>query len=224
MFLDNLPWLAEDKQPRLSDRALATAILFDQCPGGDTEAALRALVETPPNMGLSYPCNAGWRYWALARMGRADVILRDFRSRWATMRSVIENNTLQETWNVQSDALSQWSHCPLAPIFVLYQDIVGLRPVAPGFAQLQLRPQLGDLPDLEVVAHTPRGPVEFHAKREAGGHRVEVKLPKACEAELLLPAEATSPFPALEPGPLPGVRRYRLPPGGGVFQIPLARP
>jgi hypothetical protein len=66
--------------------------------------------------------------------------------------------------------------------------------------------------------------VEFHAKREAGGHRVEVKLPKACEAELLLPAEATSPFPALEPGPLPGVRRYRLPPGGGVFQIPLARP
>jgi hypothetical protein len=175
-------------------------------------------------MGLSYPCNAGWRYWALARLGRADVVLRDFRMRWATMRSVIENNTLQEMWKVETDGGSQWSHCPLAPIFVLYQDIVGLRPLAPDFARLQLRPQLGDLPDLEVIAYTPRGPVEFRARREAGGHRVEVKLPPACEAELLLPADVHSPFPALGPSPLPGVRRYRLPSGGGVFQVPFARP
>ena len=42
---------------------LATSILFDQCPNGHTAAALRALAETPPEMGLSYPCNAGWRYW-----------------------------------------------------------------------------------------------------------------------------------------------------------------
>ena len=224
MFLDNLPWLAEEKAPRMSDRALATAILFDQCPGGDTEAALRALVETPPEMGLSYPCNAGWRYWALARLGRADVVLRDFRTRWATMRSVIENNTLQEMWSVQTDGGSQWSHCPLAPIFVLYQDIVGLRPLEPGFARLQFRPQLGDLPDLEVVAITPRGPVEFHAKRDAGGHRLEIKLPRACEAELLLPGQVATPLPTLPPGPLPGVRRYRLPPGGGSFQIPLVKP
>ena len=224
VFLDNLPWLAEDKTPRMSDRALATAILFDQCPGGDTEAALRALVETPREMGLSYPCNAGWRYWALARLGRTDVILHDFRTRWVTMRSVIENNTLQEMWKVETDGGSQWSHCPLAPIFVLYQDIVGLRPLAPGFARLQLRPQLGDLLDLDVIARTPRGPVEFHARREGGGHRVDVKLPSACEAELLLSAGVHSPFPALGSSQLPGVRRYRLPPGGGVFQVPLAGP
>jgi hypothetical protein len=221
VFLDNRPWLAEDHAPRLSDRVLAMAILFAQCPGGDTGAALQALAETPPEMGLSYPCNAGWRYWALARLGRADLVLRDFRARWATMRSVRENNSLQETWQVQPDSGSQWSHAPLAPIFVLYQDIVGLRPLAAGFKRLQLRPQLGDLPDLEIVAHTPAGPVVFHARREAGGHRVEVKLPQACEAELLLPLEVTSPFPALEPASLPGVRRYRLPPGGGVFLVPL---
>lgn len=219
IFLDNLPWLAEDKTPRLSDRALAMAILFDQCPGGDTQAALRALAETPRELGLSYPCNAGWRYWALARLGRADVVLRDFRTRWATMRSVIENNTLQEMWQVQTDGGSQWSHCPLAPIFVLYQDIVGLRPLAPGFARLQLRPQLGDLPDLDVVAHTPRGPVAFRAQREGPVHHIEVQLPEACEGELLLPADVAAPFPALAPDAPAGVKRYRLPPGGGRFQM-----
>jgi hypothetical protein len=221
VFLDNLPWIAEDKSPRLSDRALATAILFDQCPRGDTAAAMRALVEAPKEMGLSYPCNAGWRYWALAKLGRADVVLRDFRARWATMRSVIENNTLQEPWKVQPDSLSQWSHCPLAPVFVLYQDIIGLRPLAPGFARLQLRPQLGDLPDLNTVAHTPRGPVEFRAKREGNVHHIEVKLPEECEAELLLPASVASPLPALAPDAMPGVKRYRLPAGGGRFQAPV---
>ena len=88
LFVNNLPWLAEEKQPRLCDRSLATAILFDQCPGGNTAASLQALVECPAEMGLSYPCNACWRYWALARLGRADVVVREFRQRWATMKSV----------------------------------------------------------------------------------------------------------------------------------------
>jgi hypothetical protein len=220
-FLDNLPWLAEDKAPRMSDRALATAILFDQCPAGDTAAALRALAEVPKNMGLSYPCNAGWRYWALGKLGRTDVILRDFRTRWATMRSVLENNTLQEMWTVQTDAGAQWSHCPLAPVYVLYQELIGLRPLAPGFARLQLRPQLGDLPDLQAVAYTPRGPVEFKAHRDGATHRISVKLPQDCDAELLLPATVAVPFAPLAPDAAPGLKRYRLPAGGGEFQMPV---
>lgn len=224
VFLDNLPWLAEDKVPRMSDRALATSILFDQCPGNDTAAALQALAEVPKNMGLSYPCNAGWRYWALGKLGRTDVILGDFRTRWATMRSVVENNTLQETWHVQTDALSQWSHCPLAPVFVLYQELIGLRPLAPGFARLQLRPQLGDLPDLQAVAYTPHGPVEFKAHRDGATHRISVKLPQDCAAELLLPAAVAVPFAPLDSTAPAGLHRYRLPSGGAEFQMPVTRP
>ncbi len=225
VFLDNLPWLAEDKAPRMSDRALATSILFDQCPGNDTAAALKALVEVPKNMGFSYPCNAGWRYWALGKLGRTDVILRDFRTRWATMRSVIENNTLQEDWTAPTDASAQWSHCPLAPVFVVHQELVGLRPLAPGFARLQLRPQLGDLPDLETVSHTPRGPVEFKAHRDGAVHRISVKLPPGCEAELVLPAGVGVPFTCLDCATPPGApHRYRLPAGGADFTMPVVSP
>ena len=42
LFVNNLPWLPEEKTPRLCDRSLATAILFDQCPNGNTAAAVRA--------------------------------------------------------------------------------------------------------------------------------------------------------------------------------------
>ncbi len=223
VFLDNQPWLAEDKTPRMSDRALATSILFDQCPDGNIAAAVKALAEVPKDMGLSYPCNAGWRYWALAKAGRADVVLNDFRTRWATMRSVLENNTLQEPWKVQADSRSQWSHCPLAPVFVLYQDIIGLRPLAPGFARLQFRPQLGDLPDLHAVAHTTRGPVEFSSKKEGDFQNIKVKLPKECEAELILPSYMESQFPMIPGKDEKGLKSYRLPAGGASFRIPVAR-
>ena len=73
---------------RLSDRTLANALLFNQCPGDETTAAVRALAECPPQLRLSYPCNAGWRYWALGKAGRGDVIVSEFREKWAAMPSV----------------------------------------------------------------------------------------------------------------------------------------
>ena len=91
----------------MCDRSLATAVLFDQCPQGEAEAAVRVLAECPPEMGFSYPANAGWRLWALGKGGRADVIVKDFRERWANMESVLLNNTLQEDWHALPDSSSR---------------------------------------------------------------------------------------------------------------------
>ncbi len=219
VFVDNLPWLDQETQIRMSDRTLANAILFDQCPSGNTTAAVKALVDCPPQLGLSYPCNAGWRYWALGAAGRADVILAELREKWAAMPSVSLNNTLQETWRCSPDSTSQWSHCALSPIYVLFQEIVGLRPLDPGFAKAQLRPQLGDLPDLEVVAHTPRGPVRFRAERVQDGHRIEVTIPAQMETELLLPPGQPVEFELLSPDHPSLLKRYRLPAGRSEFVV-----
>jgi len=133
------------------------AILFDQCPRGDTAAAVQALAKCPREMGLSYPANAGWRLRALGKGGRADIIIKDFRERWATMDSVKLNNTLQEGWKTRSDTGHQWSHCAVAPLYVTYQSLAGIRPLEPGFKRVELRPQLADLEELEFIAHTVRG-------------------------------------------------------------------
>ena len=156
--MNNLPWLVEEKSPRLCDRSLATAILFDQCPGGNTAASIAALAGCPPELGLSYPCNANWRYWALAKAGRADVILHDFRRRWATMNSVKWNNTIQEAWDAAPDSTAEWSHCASFTDLRAVRRHRGHPPAAPGFARVQVRPQLGDLADLELVYRTVRRP------------------------------------------------------------------
>jgi hypothetical protein len=221
LFVNNLPWLAEEKTIRLCDRSLATAILFDQCPQGAASAALRALADCPREMGLSYPANAGWRLRALAAGGRADVIVKDFRERWATMDSVRLNNTLQEAWRTRPDGGSQWSHCAVAPLYVTVEGLAGIRALTPGFKRTEIRPQLADLEQLELTAYTPLGPIEFRAVGKLGARDMTIRLPPACAGELVLNRHEKVP---LEPttGTAPaGHVRYRLP-AGAVTQLRLA--
>jgi alpha-L-rhamnosidase len=213
LFVNNLPWLAQERGIRTCDRSLATAVLFDQCPGGLTGPAIRSLAECPPEMGFSYPCNAGWRLWALARGGRGDVIVTDLRSRWSVMTSVKENNTLQEDWEARHDSGQQWSHCAVVPLYIAYHGLAGLRPLVPGFKRVELRPQLGDLKDLEFTVHTVRGPIQFRALGDPGNREMGIGLPQGCAGEIVLRNEEKVP---LEPAPgsvPPGHRRFRLPAG-----------
>ncbi len=212
MFVDNLPWLEEEKQLRTSDRALAMSVLFDQCPNGQTEAAVEELATCPTHMGFSYPCNAGWRLWALAQAGRIEPVLHDFRSRWATMQSVLENNTLQEMWQVAPDSTNQWSHCAVVPLFVLTEDIAGIRPLEPGYARCQIRPQLGDLNQLELNSYTPHGPIHLAASQQADGRHLALTIPAGVAAELVVPANEASAIqlPRLAPDTPTGLKRFQL--------------
>ena len=215
LFIVNRPWLAEEKEIRLCDRSTATAILFDQCPRGRAAASLKALAEVPKTMGESYPCNANWRYWALAKGGRIGVVLEALRRRWATMPSVRLNNTLQEDWAAQPDSGSQWSHCAVAPLYCLFMNVAGIQPLEPGFRRCEIRPQLGDLDDLDLTAYTVRGPIHFHSQGPLGRRELAITLPTGCEGELVLPAGEQPDLERLG-SQRNGLNRYRLAMGTSV--------
>ncbi len=210
LFVNNLPWLSEEKELRTCDRSLATAILFDQCPNQDTAKVIANLATAPPNMGTSYPCNAGWRYWALAKTGNVDVVLTDLRERWATMPSVLLNNTLQEDWVVHPDSGSQWSHCAVVPLYFLFMSVAGLTPLEPGFRRVEIRPQLGDLDSLDLTAHTVKGPIRLQSRGKLGTRQLSLTLPSGCEGELVLPAEERVTLERIS-DTVAGLARYRLP-------------
>jgi hypothetical protein len=213
IFVNNLPWLKEEGRLRMCDRSLATAVLFDQCPAKKAEPALRALAECPPEMGFSYPANAGWRLWALARGGRADVILQDLRGRWAAMDSVRLNNTLQEDWQAKPDSGQQWSHCAVAPLYIAYMGLAGIRPLEPGFKRVEIRPQPEDLSQLELVARTVSGPLLFRSLGNRGNRELTMDLPKGCEGEIVLPEQETVTLIPMARKDELGLRRYSLPAG-----------
>jgi hypothetical protein len=221
LFVNNLPWLDEENAARICDRSLANAILFDQCPGNHTAAAVRSLAECPPEMGFSYPCNAGWRLWALAKAGRADIIVKDLRARWATMTSVKENNTLQEDWDARHDSGQQWSHCAVVPLYLAYHGLLGLKPLAPGFERYEIRPQLADLGDLELVAYTAQGPVRMQTRGQHGAREVRLQTPPNGRGELVLRPGEKVDLPAIPEFSGADGRRYRLP-AGAVVDLRLA--
>jgi hypothetical protein len=222
IFVNNLPWLEQEGAARTCDRSLATAILFDQCPDGRIGPALESLVACPAEMGLSYPASACWRLWALAKGGRGDAVVSDLRRRWAPMESVRENNTIQEDWHAQPDTSQQWSHCAVVPLYIAFQGLMGLRPLEPGFKRFELRPQLGDLQDLELTAFTAVGPVGLSASRDAGSLGLVLQLPASGRGELVLPQDEVVGLPvAAAPAPS-GCRRYALP-SGATLSLRLAR-
>ena len=149
--------------------------------------------------------------WALARGGRADVIVKDLRERWATMDSVRLNNTLQEDWKAAPDSGAQWSHCAVVPLYIAYHGLLGLKPLAPGFGRYELRPQLADLADLDLTAFTVLGPLSLRAQGPRGNREVTLRLPPNGHGELVLPREEAVELPAAT-GPVPaGHRRFILP-------------
>jgi hypothetical protein len=210
LFVVNRPWLGSEKAPRLCDRSLATAVLFDQCPGGATAGAVRALADVPPEMGLSYPANAGWRLWALCRAGRTDAVLRDLRTRWWEMASVHSNNTLQEAWKALPDSNDLWSHCAIVPLYMMYMGIAGIEPVEPGFARFRIRPQPADLRRLEFAVPAPSGTLRFRCEGSLGKRALTITAPERAEGDLILDArESTGLTPLADPVPA-GTRSYRI--------------
>jgi hypothetical protein len=210
LFLNNLPWVTEEGRLRMCDRSLATAVLFDQCPHGNTDAVLRVLADCPPEMGFSYPANAGWRLWALGKGGRADIIVKDFRERWAQMESVQLNNTLQEDWHAKPDSGSEWSHCPVAPLYVTTMSLAGINPLAPGFRRCEVRPQQADLDLLQLTVHSVQGPIEFHSQGTVGDRNVTVKLPAGCDGELVVDQRESLRLKPLARAASQGLTRFHL--------------
>ncbi len=220
LYIINRPWLPAEGEERLCDRSLATAILFSQCPGNRYDACVEALATAPPNMGLSYPANAGWRLWALAKGRRIDVVLREFRERWWPMESVQKNNSLQENWKARPDSGDLWSHCPVAPLYVTAMSIAGIQPLAPGWRRTLVHPQPGDLESLSLTAETPRGPLSLATEGLRGDRKLSLTLPGGCEAELVLDQRERTNEESGPPSGIPGTGTFRLT-GGKSYEFHL---
>jgi alpha-L-rhamnosidase len=186
MFVNNLPWIVEEKELRFCDRSLATAILYELCPDGLVQNSVKMIENPTPNVGISYPANSNWRYWALAKAGSIQTVIDDFRTKWHDIESVASNNTIAEWWHVKPDNAEQWSHCAVSPLFVTYMNIAGIQPLTPGFKKIQIRPQLGDIGQLSLTYHTVLGPILFRSRGKIGNRIINIKLPDGCQAELVL--------------------------------------
>ena len=177
-FIDNLPFAAQDGYITVSDRTLATDIVYDI--SGNYEQSRKILLEKPAFLTKSYPANMPWVYRALAKLGEADAVSEDLKTRWFNMLSVQVNNTLQEEFIAKTDTVYEMSHCPLAPILVPYEVYAGLLCEKSGFEEFSICPNFGSLCRIVFEARTPGGDILF----EYENGKLKVSFPETMQGYL----------------------------------------
>jgi alpha-L-rhamnosidase len=126
------------------------------------------------------------------------------------MTSVRLNNAISENYTAGPDAMSQWSHAGCVPLYVAAMNLAGIRPIEPGYRRYEIRPQLADLPDLELTVQTPHGPIAFSERGPMGLRTLQLTLPPGAEGEIWVNASEQLALPSTGKG------RYRLPAGQSV--------
>ena len=219
VFIDNLPWLKEDRKQLFHDRSLSTALLFHLCPGNDEKRTLEILKEAPEDMGNSYPANVVWKYWALSENNEMQIVVDEIRNKWGRLPSVLENNTMQEFWDSGYDNSSQWSHCAVAPIMMLYQGLAGAKPLTPGGSNYRIWPRPCDLKLIDISIQTTAGPIGFKSEGERGKRTLTLAVPAGQEVELWLDAREKVSLP-LKGKNENGTNKYRIA-GGTSIKLKL---
>lgn len=92
----------------------------------------------------------------------------------------------------RSDAHAWGAH----PMFHYLASVLGIRPAAPGFARVAMRPQLGALAWARGTLAHPRGAISAEVRREGADLHGQVTLPAGVSGVLLLPGRRR----ALRPG------------------------
>lgn len=177
VFVANRPTAASDADVRLDDRSLATTVLHRLAPGGGVGNAVDHLASPGPQVGLSYPANAVWRFRALIRAGRLQPVLNELRQRWAELPSVRVNRTLQEMWNSRPDSTDQFSHCAAGPALALLEGVLGYTITAAGGRQCRIAPGPSDLTEAAATIASIAGPLRVHVQAGASGRRLSLDLP-----------------------------------------------
>lgn len=70
---------------------------------------------------------------------------------------------------------------------LLTNQVLGVRPVEPGYASWRVEPHPGDLRWAEGRVPTPRGPIEVRWKQRRGGMRLYVSAPRGTRGTVVLP-------------------------------------
>jgi hypothetical protein len=78
------------------------------------------------------------------------------------------------------------------PLYHYYASLLGIRPSAPGFAEVEVRPMLGALAWASGSLVHPAGEITAEVRREGERLRGQVTLPEGVQGKLVANGEITA--------------------------------
>jgi hypothetical protein len=107
---------------------------------------------------------------------------------WAHMLYDVGSTITLEAWDPAFKPNLDWNHAwGAAPANIIPRWLMGVRPLAPGFARMIIQPQPGTLAFAQAKVPTVRGPVSVRFDDTPERVRLEVSLPANTTARVALP-------------------------------------
>ncbi len=122
----------------------------------------------------------------LIRAGRPDLVLANIRQRWGAMLEA-GGTTIWEVWLPFASQCHGWAG---TPTFDLSTSVLGVMPLADGFARTRIAPQPVDLTWARGACPTPLGEIEIAWERRDEAFRLDVQAPEPIALEITLPMRA----------------------------------
>lgn len=167
------------------DRAQAMAVVSGLAPAGRYKALLKVFKKEYH----ASPYMEKYVMEALFMMGEPEFALKRMRDRYAKMISY-PYTTLFEGWGIGAEGFGggtinhAWSGGLLT---ILSQKLCGIEPLAPGFKQFRVAPQLGSLNKASAVVPTLYGDIRVDIRQQDHKLGIQVVVPQGTTAVVALP-------------------------------------
>jgi alpha-L-rhamnosidase len=170
-------WLPADKDiETFSTQVNTLAVLYDLAPKRRQEAIMDALMARPDLNAQPY--FMFFVFEALNHAGKFGEYGVAQMKRWQIVEAT---QSYHEMWD-GGDLSHAWG---AAPMIQMSASILGVRPLTPGFATFEVRPQTCGLDWARGVVPTPHGPIAVSWIRTNSLVRLDVTVPAGSEADLI---------------------------------------
>ena len=168
----------------------ALALLLDVAPPASWYPLISRLwsAKTPIHQPSPYFCFYVFR--ALAKCGRYDLALTALREKWRPMLDA-GHQTFWETFVTDKDpGHFPESYCQMwscTPLYDLPAEVLGVKPLKPGFRTFEVCPTPVDLQWAKGRVPTPQGPIQVAWERKSTLLHLDLCVPDRCAAIVRAP-------------------------------------
>jgi hypothetical protein len=193
VFRDGLDANIGKPVDKISQQANALAVLLKLNPAEATktvrEALLKPAMKTKSSVVTSTPFFYSYVFESLVQEGLRDEAINIIADKWGDWVDT-GRVTCSETWKpIPLSHCHAWS---ASPLYVLMQELLGVRATEAGFRRLRIAPLPHGLDFARGVVPTPLGLVKVEWESVSGDQlAVRIDLPPAIEAEFVSPAGQT---------------------------------
>lgn len=163
------------------------AIMYGYLDAEKRDAVKRHVMLNPDVLSITTPYMRFYELEALCMMGEHEQVMREMKAYWGGMLQE-GATTFWEKYNPEEQGAQRYamygrpygkSLCHAwgaSPIYLLGRYYLGVQPLAPGYAEYEVRPHLGGLQWMQGTVPTPFGQIEVSVKdgivtvKSTGGH------------------------------------------------------